>query len=123
LLVTVDTLRADRLGAYGGRDLTPSMDALAAEGRVFGRAYTPTPHTSYALSSLLTGKYLRPVLELSRAPTDHPTLPDLLRRYGYRTAAFYPPAIFFVDAARFEALEARGFGFEYRKAMFAPAEE
>ncbi|WP_423278672.1 sulfatase-like hydrolase/transferase, partial [Escherichia coli] len=34
---------------------------------------------------------------------------------------FYPPAIFFVDGARFQALQSRGFGFEYRKEMYAPA--
>lgn len=121
LLVTVDALRADRVGPWGGEGLTPHMDALADEGVSFLRAYTPTPHTSYALTSLLTGKFLRPVLELPRAPTEHPALPELLRRYGYRTAAFYPPAIFFVDAHRFAALRESGFGFEYKKEMFHPA--
>ncbi|MBK8409832.1 MAG: sulfatase [Sandaracinaceae bacterium] len=119
LLITVDALRADRIG--GGRGLTPNLDRLAAESAVFSHAYTPTPHTSYALSSMLTGKYLRPVLELPNAPTEHVALPELLRRYGMRTAAFYPPAIFFVDAHRFEALRAGRFGFEYQKEMFASA--
>lgn len=124
LLITVDALRADRLGAYGGPEgLTPALDALAAEGVVFRRAYTPTPHTSYALTSLLTGKFMREVLELPGAPSEHAALPDLLREYGYRTAAFYPPAIFFVDASRFSELSRGGFGFEYRKVMFAPAQQ
>ncbi len=125
LLITVDALRADRLASYGGEPgLTPAMDALAAEGVVFDRAYTPTPHTSYALTSLLTGKFMREVLELDRSPQRTApaiALPQLLRDYGYRTAAFYPPAIFFVDRARFQNLAENGFGFEYRKAMFAPA--
>lgn len=120
LLITVDALRADRIG--GERGLTPHVDALAAESAVFSHAYTPTPHTSYALSSMLTGKYLRPVLELPNAPREHVALPELLRRYGMRTAAFYPPAIFFVDAHRFEALREGHFGFEYRKEMFASAQ-
>ena len=123
LLITVDALRADRLEAYGGEGLTPQLDALARESVVFLRAYTPTPHTSYALTSMLTGKYLRPVLELPDAPTDHPTLPEILRQYGHRTAAFFPPAIFFVDAGRFASLEANGFGFEYQKKMYASAHE
>ncbi len=124
LLVTVDALRADRLGAYGGPEgLTPALDALAREGVVFRRAYTPTPHTSYALTSLLTGKYMREVLELPGAPAQHAALPELLREYGYRTAAFYPPAIFFVDASRFAELSRGGFGFEYRKVMFASARQ
>ncbi len=125
LLITVDALRADRLGAYGSESgLTPAMDALAEEGVVFDHAYTPTPHTSYALTSLLTGKFMREVLELERSPQQMApavALPQLLRDYGYRTAAFYPPAIFFVDRARFESLAESGFGFEYRKAMFASA--
>ena len=121
LWITIDALRADCLQAYGGHGLTPNLDALAADSMVFTRAYTPTPHTSYALTSMLTGKYMRPVLELPGDARDHPALPELLRAYGYRTAAFYPPAIFFVDAHRFRALAQREFGFEYRKVMFAPA--
>ncbi|MFT3922533.1 MAG: sulfatase-like hydrolase/transferase [Myxococcales bacterium] len=121
LLITVDALRADVLKAYGGTGVTPKLDELAQQSMVFRRAYTPAPHTSYALASLLTAKFMKPVLELPGAERDHPTLPDLLRRYGYRTAAFYPPAIFFVDGANFDLLRGRGFGFEYRKEMFASA--
>ncbi len=123
LLITVDALRADMLSAYGGQGLTPELDALAREGVVFRRAYSPAPHTSYALASLLTAKFMKPVLELPGAERDHPTLPDLLRRYSYRTAAFYPPAIFFVDGASFDVLKQRSFGFEYIKEMFAPGKE
>ena len=121
LLITVDALRADLLRAYGGSGATPELDRLAEESAVFTRAYTPAPHTSYALASLLTGKFVRPLVELGGKLGDPPTLPDRLRRYGYRTAAFYPPAVFFVDGASFEALAQRGFGFEYRKEMFASA--
>jgi len=121
LLISIDALRADRLRAYGGHGLTPEMDALGRSGAVFERAYTATPHTSYALSSLMTGKYLRPLYELGGASTDQPTLAGILRRYGYRTGAFYPPAIFFVDGARFGDFRERGFDFEYRKDMFLDA--
>ncbi|MET0339690.1 MAG: sulfatase-like hydrolase/transferase [Polyangiales bacterium] len=124
LLITVDALRADLLAAYGGHGgRTPVLDQLAAESAVFTRAYTPAPHTSYALVSLLTGKFMKPLVALGGAVGDPPTLPDRLRRYGYRTAAFYPPAIFFVDGSRFEPLAHRGFGFEYRKEMFASADD
>src|SRR5206468_2213781 len=41
------------------------------------------------------------------------------RRYGYHTAAFYPPAVFFIDAPRFVHFEERGLDFEYRKVEFA----
>jgi arylsulfatase A-like enzyme len=123
LLITVDALRADMLRAYGGKGRTPELDALAERSAVFEHAYTPAPHTSYALASLLTGKFVKPLVELGEKLGDPPTLPDRLRRYGYRTAAFYPPAIFFVDGASFEPLHKRGFGFEYRKEMFASAPE
>ncbi|MFI5306814.1 MAG: sulfatase-like hydrolase/transferase, partial [Polyangiales bacterium] len=121
LLITIDALRADRLRAYGGHGLTPALDAFATESVVFQRAYTSTPHTSYALSSLMTAKYMQPLLAIADSATEHVTLAQLLRRHGYRTAAFYPPAIFFVDGERFEWLRRDGMGFEYAKAMFAPA--
>lgn len=58
LLVSVDTLRADRLGAYGSdRDLTPRLDALARESQVFRAAYAPTSHTLPSVAALLTGHY------------------------------------------------------------------
>jgi arylsulfatase A-like enzyme len=124
LLVTIDALRADHVGAYGyARPTTPNIDALAAEGVVFEHAYTPTPHTSYAISSLMTGKYMRPILLLQAAAGGarraDETWAGLLRAYGFRTAAFYPPAIFFVDAERFSDLSNRGLDFEYAKVEFA----
>jgi arylsulfatase A-like enzyme/tetratricopeptide (TPR) repeat protein len=58
VLVTLDTTRADRLGAYGYEDAqTPTFDALAAEGVRFERAYSPVPLTIPAHSSLFTGLY------------------------------------------------------------------
>ena len=56
LLVTVDTLRADRLGSYGDAAArTPAMDALASSGVLFDHAYTPAPITLPAHTSILTG--------------------------------------------------------------------
>ena len=90
VLVTIDALRADHVGAYGyARKTTPNIDALAADGVVFEHAYTPTPHTSYAVTSLMTGKYMRPLV-LQGLGADSETWAGQLRRYGYRTAAFYP---------------------------------
>lgn len=58
VLVTLDTTRADRLGAYGYEGAeTPSFDALAGEGVRFERAYSPVPLTIPAHSSLFTGLY------------------------------------------------------------------
>lgn len=55
LLVTVDTLRADRVGAWGGRVRTPAIDRLAAEGVQFLDAVSPVPLTCPAHASILSG--------------------------------------------------------------------
>ena len=92
VLVTIDTLRADRCSAYGyERPTTPHLDALAREGALFEVAYAPTPTTlpSHAvlMSSLYPGetgvrKNGQPL------PEELDTLAERLRRAGYRTAAF-----------------------------------
>ena len=57
LLLTIDTLRADRLGFAGhAAAQTPNLDALAARGHTFTQAITPVPRTTPALSSMLTGQ-------------------------------------------------------------------
>jgi arylsulfatase A-like enzyme len=119
LLVSIDALRADHVSSYGySRATTPNLDRLAKEGVVFERAYTATPHTSYAVTSLMTGKYMRPLL-LQGSAADSDTWAGLLRTYGYRTAAFYPPAVFFIDPARFTSFSGSQLGFEYAKVEFA----
>jgi len=123
LLVTIDALRADHVGAYGyGRPTTRVLDRLAADGASFGEAYTATPHTSYAVTSLMTGKYMRPLL-LQGMGLDSDTWAGLLRTYGYRTAAFYPPAVFFIDGARFQSFSERALDFEYRWVEFAEGDQ
>ena len=92
LLVTIDTLRADHLSAYGyERKTSPNLDRLAAEGALFEVAYAPVPTTAPSHATLLTGRYplghgvLRNGIPLGAEP---PTLPELLAARGYRTAAF-----------------------------------
>jgi hypothetical protein len=122
LLLTVDALRADHVSAYGyPRPTTPNIDRLSREGASFDRAYCPTPHTSYSVTSMMTGKYLRPLLTLGLGQ-DSDTWADYLRRYGWRTAAFYPPAVFFIDETRFSRFESEHLGFEYAKVEFADPE-
>jgi len=119
VLVTVDALRADHVSSYGyARPTTPAIDALAARGTRFAHAYCATPHTSYSVTSMLTGKYMKPLLALGVGEGSE-TFPMHLQRYGYRTAAFYPPAVFFIDEARFTSFRDTGLGFEYRKVEFA----
>jgi arylsulfatase A-like enzyme/Flp pilus assembly protein TadD len=58
LLVTIDTLRADRVGVYGAKDVaTPTLDALAARGVLFEQAMASVPLTLPSHASILTGQY------------------------------------------------------------------
>jgi arylsulfatase A-like enzyme len=119
VLVSVDALRADHVSAYGyARPTTPNLDALATEGTLFTSAYCPTPHTSYSITSMMTGKYMRPLLALGLGE-DSETWAQDLRVYGWRTAAFFPPAVFFIDQDRFRRFEDESLGFEYAKKEFA----
>jgi len=90
VIVTVDTLRADRLGAYGhAAAQTPNVDALAARGVRFDQATTTFPRTTPALASLLTG--LEPSRhgsrEVGQPMTAGVSLAELLGARGYGTVA------------------------------------
>ena len=91
LLITVDTLRADHVGAYGyTRAATPALDALS-RGVLFDRAYAAAPITLPSHATILTGRY--PPGHGSRdngirmAP-NVPTLATELKARGFKTAAF-----------------------------------
>ena len=57
VLVTIDTLRADHVGAYGyRRPTTPSLDKVAADGAVFVNAWAHAPSTRYSMPAILTGR-------------------------------------------------------------------
>ena len=121
LLVSIDAVRADHVGAYGyARRTTPNIDELAKRGVVFERAYSVMPHTSYSMTSILTGKYMRPLL-MQGTGQDSDTMAGVLRTYGYRTAAFYPPSLFAIDQERFTWAMQSGLDFEYRKVEYADA--
>ncbi|MBO85971.1 MAG: hypothetical protein CL927_11490 [Deltaproteobacteria bacterium] len=92
VLITMDTTRADRIGAYGyPKALTPTVDSMAATGMLFERAYSVVPLTTPSHASMLTGLY----------PTRHgihnngdailsdefTTLAEALSGEGYATAA------------------------------------
>jgi arylsulfatase A-like enzyme len=92
LLVTVDTLRADHLGCYGGRRPTsPHLDRLARSGHLFLDALCPMPTTTPAHAALFTGRHPRSIGVLSNGavlPQNAVTLAELLEDRGYVTAAF-----------------------------------
>ena len=57
IIISIDTLRADHLPAYGYQKVkTPAIDLLAANGVVFERAYSHTPQTLPAHAALLSGR-------------------------------------------------------------------
>jgi arylsulfatase A-like enzyme len=91
LLVTVDTLRLDRLSGYGyERPTSPHIDRLMAAGTRFRQARCVEPLTSPSLASMLTSLYPHEHGAsrngLAMRP-DLPSLPKILHRRGYRTAA------------------------------------
>jgi arylsulfatase A-like enzyme/Flp pilus assembly protein TadD len=93
LLVTIDTLRRDRLGSYGNASgLTPALDRLAASAVRYTRAYSHVPMTLPAHASILTGRTPRGHGVHNnvsfRLSEDVPTLATKLKDAGYRTGAF-----------------------------------
>jgi choline-sulfatase len=92
LLVTIDTLRADRLGSYGHRAArTPTLDALARRGTRFLHAYATAPITLTSHASMMTGRY--PPSHGARhngiaMRSDVPTLAEAFKRAGFETGAF-----------------------------------
>ena len=92
VLVTIDTLRADHLGSYGGKLPTPHLDRLAGEGTRFADAIAHSPLTLPSHSSILTGTYptYHGVRDNGRfrLPDQIDTLAEMLKEAGYSTAAF-----------------------------------
>jgi arylsulfatase A-like enzyme len=92
VLISIDTLRAERLGVYGNSpDVSPAIDALARESVVFDQALSVAPWTLPSHASMLTG--LDAVAHGVEAPEDRiptraTTLAEHFAAHGYRTAAW-----------------------------------
>jgi len=92
LLITIDTVRADHVGAYGGTKVeTPTIDGLARKGVLFEHAYSQVPLTLASHTSLLTGTF--PFHNGVQDFTGQPLKPEIrsvaqsLQMQGYETAA------------------------------------
>ena len=90
VLVVLDSVRADHLGAYGYQRATPRFDALAAEGVLFERAYAGSSAALQSFATTWTGRLPASGGHVGlREAAPHPeveTLPRLARRAGYRSA-------------------------------------
>jgi hypothetical protein len=98
VLVTLDTVRADRLGTFGGDPLiSPNLDRLARRGRAFSSCDAASPLTLPSHATILTGLY-PPAHGLrsngrGRLPASVPTLAQQFQDHGYATAAFVSSVI------------------------------
>ncbi|MBN2530193.1 MAG: sulfatase-like hydrolase/transferase [Deltaproteobacteria bacterium] len=115
LLITVDAMRYDRLqpGNVSDTAVAPTMNALATQSVVFERAYTPVPHTCYALASLMTGKYIRPLFYLPGVDFNQQTWPEIMADAGYVTGGFYSGSVYYVDPVKFRPLQQKNYGFTH----------
>lgn len=99
ILLSIDTLRADRLGAYGHEPtLTPNLDRLAAEGALFERTLASSPWTVPSVASMLTGLPASrhgagmpfsagPTFKRSSLAPEQVTVAERFATAGYRTHA------------------------------------
>jgi arylsulfatase A-like enzyme/tetratricopeptide (TPR) repeat protein len=92
VLVTIDTLRADRVGCYGSDVATPHLDAIAREGAMAPQAMAHVSLTRPSHTSLFTGLLpsqhgIRDNVSPS-LPPQVPTLAPMLKAAGFRTAGF-----------------------------------
>lgn len=120
ILIVLDTLRADRVGAYGNtRGLTPFLDSLAKESLVYERAYAPSSWTVPSVASLFVGQY----------PSEHQvmgadslladgerTLAEMLKQHGFVTGGL---------SANLEVSVEGGFaqGFDAFRVIFQPPKD
>lgn len=91
ILLSIDTLRADHVGAYGyERDTTPFIDSLAARGTRFSHARSPSPWTLPSHSTMLSGQlpiHHGAVDSGSKVPEDLPLIQERFQAAGYATGA------------------------------------
>jgi arylsulfatase A-like enzyme len=94
VLITIDALRADHVGAYGyARPTTPRLDALAAQSTRFGDAWAHAPSTRYSIPAILTGRYPSTIATgMQHWPPnvlpENRLFAEILKDRGYHTAAF-----------------------------------
>ncbi len=120
LVLMIDTLRKDHVGVYGyPRSVTPHLDRLARDARIFDRAYSTSSWTHPAVTSLFTSQYPSShgvETKVSSLNGGFETLAEAFEREGYRTGIFtasaFVPKIYGLDQ-----------GFQHEVSMGKPAYE
>jgi arylsulfatase A-like enzyme len=108
-LITVDTLRADRLSAYGyDKETSPNLEDFAKDAILFENAVSQAPHTIPSLLQIMTSRYD----EGTSVETDRNTLAEMLRAAGYQTVAVVDNPI--LEVSRDSNGLSRGFQRYYR---------
>ncbi len=108
LIITVDALRADRLGVTGygrpeGKSLTPTLDALAKRGAYFRRVWSHAPNTPRSFPALLTSRYPSEIAWQQRSLNYSPILPsnetffEPLARAGWKAIGIFSHFYFTAD--------------------------
>ena len=120
LIVTIDTLRADRLGIQSARVLTPNIDSLAREGAWATNATVHAPLTRPSHVSLFTGRYpaehgIRDNVSPPLA-AEVPVLAERFKRDGFATAAFIASVVL-------DRQSGLARGFDVYSDRFAPGED
>ncbi len=121
IFITVDTTRVDRMGFLGNKlGLTPNLDGIARQGVVFEKAFSQAPLTPVSHATIFTGTYpqFHTVTDFGHPlPPLLPSVPEILQKSGYHTAAFIGSLI--LDP---KANMAPGFdrGFDFFDAGFRP---
>jgi arylsulfatase A-like enzyme len=94
VVITIDALRADHIGAYGyKRNTTPRLDALAKESIVFEEGWAHAPSTRYSIPAIQTGRYPSSIAQSSALHWPPQILPEnrlfaeMLKDRGYHTGA------------------------------------
>ncbi|HYN21239.1 MAG TPA: sulfatase [Thermoanaerobaculia bacterium] len=118
VFILVDTLRADHLGSFGYvRDTSPNLDALAAESLKFENARSQASCTFPSANSILTSRYPSAFLGQPQPsplgiPESIPSIAEILRERGFRTAAVSASPVVRNSPGRFNPGAGFGRGFE-----------
>jgi len=93
ILITIDTLRADMLGAHGSKaGLTPFMDSLSANANIFTKAHPTGPYTQASFQGILASSYYLEYGKEKKLNEDKTLISEVLKDSGIYTAAFHSNA-------------------------------